>query len=85
MQLPNSAPPIPGMPLMQAHPPHFLQPHPAFKLGPLGGMGGPPPKRPHMDSEELVPEQEFINKNPVGPSTYSLCLCVHARVCVYVQ
>lgn len=70
MSLPNSAPPIHGMPphMMQSHPPPFMQQQlPPHHFNPSGGNMGPPlPKRPYLESEDLMPEQEFVNKNPVS-------------------
>ena len=58
MQIPNSAPPIPGMPDM-LRPPMQQLPHPPLDLAP------PVTKKLRSDAEDLIPEQEFISKNPV--------------------
>ena len=58
MQIPNSAPPIPGMPDM-LRPPMQQPPRPHPDLAP------PVAKKLRSEAEDLIPEQEFISKNPV--------------------
>ena len=48
--------------------PMNMHPGMPFYFPPPHGAPGmiPPPKRPHLDSEELIPEQEFTNAHPVS-------------------
>lgn len=61
MMMPNLGPPM-GPP---RHPNAPMQPAP-FVTHPGPPSMAPPPKRVHVESEDLIPEQDFISKHPVS-------------------
>ena len=71
---PHMAPPPQQPGIFQPHPPPPMHLPPGAPPPPMmGGMpllppdaGPPPAKRPHTETDGLVPEQEFVNKNPVS-------------------